>query len=168
MKRHPAGAMATHRQRVLRRLIGRLREAQRNLDQDRQNITESRVLWNKIRRCSMYNHDWGIQRNLRHLETLLERFNHEDDYTRLQRWRNNMEHDKAAYRWLRHRSVPMCNAVKKTKDSVPSHSTQDSLRILREFWADIWNRRQISWDDIWDDLGVDFCFGIPWLVNYAS
>ncbi|CAL1161054.1 unnamed protein product [Cladocopium goreaui] len=26
------------------------------------------------------------------------------------------------------------------------------LRILREFWADIWNRRQISWDDIWDDL----------------
>lgn len=46
----------------------------------------------------------------------------------------------------------MCNAVKKTKDSVPSHSTQDSLRILREFWADIWNRRQISWDDIWDDL----------------
>ena len=141
MKRHPAGCVATHRQRVLRRLLGRLREAQRHLDQGSENTDEAHVLWAKIHRCPLFNHAWGIQRNIRNLEDLMKIYDAEDDGKRLSRWKTSMQEDKA-----------MSLSIKKTPESTPSSSTQESLHILKNFWAEIWDRPVPDWNAIWSDL----------------
>ena len=155
LRRLTAGHMATHRERVLSRLLARLHEVQRfdNLTSKSHVQTKQYMqLWKRIRRCPHYHPEVGVVRNIREIQKQLKQVTDQADHNRFGRWTEKMKQDKHAYAWLRRDAHPVASAIRSSSESTAGVSVQESLKNLKQFWSEVWQRNIPNSDDFWDEL----------------
>ena len=155
LRRLTAGHMATHRERVLSRLLARLLEVQRfdNLTSKSHVQTKQHMqLWKHIRRCPHYHPGIGVARNIREIQKQLKQVTDQADHNRFGRWTEKMKQDKHAYAWLRRDAHPVASAIRSSSESTAGVSVQENLKNLKQFWSEVWQRNIPNSDDFWDEL----------------
>ena len=127
----------------LRRLLGRVLEAMRLVEQDAPipNILKKRIWHHPLVRNQGFHRIEDIQ-SWCHSE--LESFLRQEKIARLQKWRQHIRSDpKAAAKWVRREHhVPVTSVYEDTfEQGRPSSNNQKSLEAIRKFWEGIWHRQ---------------------------
>ena len=127
----------------LRRLLGRVLEAMRLVEQDAPipNILKKRIWHHPLVRNQGFHRIEDIQ-SWCHSE--LESFLRQEKIARLQKWRQHIRSDpKAAAKWVRREHhAPVTSVYEDTfEQGRPSSNNQKSLEAIRKFWEGIWHRQ---------------------------
>ena len=155
LTRLKAGHLATFQERSLSNLVARLKEAQLYLDHPQaESLASSKdvqKLWARIQRSPHYDPTQGIQRNLLRVKRQLQQCISSADAQRLARWKDKMQDDKEALKWLHRNQAPPIHAVKMSHEHTPGTTIQNSLGQLRGFWQNTWNRPIPDINSFWKD-----------------
>ena len=155
LRRLTAGHMATHRERVLSRLLARLLEVQRFDNLTSQSPVQAKQLiqlWKHIRRCPHYQPEIGVARNIHEVQKMLKEVTDRADRSRFGRWTEKMKQDKHAYAWLRRDAHPVTSAIRSSSESTAGASVQESLKNLKHFWSEVWQRHIPDPAEFWEEL----------------
>eukprot|EP00438_Fugacium_kawagutii_P026866 Skav221162 [mRNA] locus=scaffold85:207301:216528:+ [translate_table: standard] len=152
--RTPAGDHATCQEVKLTRHLARLQEVVRltGLDQ-----TVPNALWVKIHRSPYFDPNQTTHRNILAARKKLSECVRASQKSNLDKWKDAMQDDKAAFAWLRREPQVVSHALKSSPDDVAAASVSEALVKIKRFWRNIWDRQLPDPDETWsaieDSLG---------------
>ena len=158
IRRLTAGHFATHRERVLSRLLARLHEIQRFGNLTSLSLSQRKQLnqlWKRIQRCPHFEPELTVTRNIINVQRSLKQVTDRADHNRFGRWTKKMKQDKLAYAWLRRDAHPVASAIRSDSDSTAGATIQESLESLqnlKRFWSKVWYRNLPDPADFWEEL----------------
>jgi hypothetical protein len=148
--RHAGEETEVYQVRVLRRLCGRLAEVVR---QDRCGEIDAALL-DKVGRCALLRVGGSWAEAFRNACEDLEKHRATQRQERITAWRERMQDDRAAYRWLRR--VPQAPTHRIRKDDAVATCMDEAFALVREHWREIWRRDvQVDMAAVRDALGEE-------------
>lgn len=124
--------------RKLRNLLGRALEAKRQHDAG--NIQDARAIHHKLQKNRTVNLSGSsIASCVTCLQEMVRKEDADDSANKLREWKRRMlDSDAAAGAWAKR--TPQTPSVNLKLDDKTASSTQEALNLLRQYWAQIWNR----------------------------
>ena len=148
----PAGDFTSFRQRTLRNHLGRMIELRKR--RCAENLTQAshkqlRDLEDKVQRSPHFDAASSLSHNIFKAERELENCCVQENRVRLRRWRDKVQHDHHAFRWLRRQVTDLKHAIKLDGGDMPASCVQEALEKLKTYWGHVWNRPWLNFEDTW-------------------
>ena len=152
--RTPAGDHATYQEIKLTRHLARLQEVVRLTGFDQE---VPRSLWVKIQRSPYFDHGITTHQNIRNVKRKLSECIQRSQKSNLDKWKEAMQEDKAAFAWLRRDLQVASHALKGPEDDTAASSVTEALLKIKQYWKTIWDRQlpdsTETWSAIEESLG---------------
>lgn len=147
--RTPAGDHATCQEIKLTRHLARLKEVVRLKGFD-QKVPEA--LWAKIHRSPYFDHKQTTHKNIISAQRKLDECSQVSQKSNLNKWKEAMQEDKAAFAWLRRDTQVVSHALKSNEADTAATSVTEALSKIKQFWRTLWDRELPDSTETWSAI----------------
>ena len=109
-------------------------------------------LWAKIRRSPYFDQSKTTHQNIHVAKAKLQKCINVSRKSSLEKWKEAMQEDKAAFAWLRKDLQVVTHAVKKFENDTAASSVSEAFSKIKDFWRSIWDRQLPDPDETWSAI----------------